>query len=236
MGGYLQGDMVRMVLDAGPMVKFIMGILLVFSVACWAIVLLKYRQFSSAGAESKLFLALFWKGKTLSTLFQETKELRNSPLAGVFRAGYGELNRLSQMRGGDTDGLPPDLSGLDNLDTAISKTGRGEIARLSGALGFLATAGNTSPFIGLFGTVWGIMASFRNIGHTGSASLAAVAPGISEALIATAAGLATAIPAVAFYNYYLNRLRHVEEETAGFSAEMINLVRRNALRRTGQGA
>ncbi len=235
MGGYLQGDLVRMVIDASPMVKFIMVILVVFSVSCWAIVFTKYRQFATAGTESKQFLDLFWKSKTLAAVFQESKELSNSPLAQVFRAGYGELSKLNQLRGAD-EGLAPDLAGLDNLHRALGKMGRSEVARLSGSLGFLATAGNTAPFIGLFGTVWGIMNSFRGIGVTGSASLAAVAPGISEALIATAAGLATAIPAVAFYNYYLNRLRFIEDEMEGFSAELINLVRRDALRRPAKDA
>ncbi len=228
----MQGDLVRMVLDASPMVKFIMTVLLIFSVACWAIIFAKFRQFSGARAESKQFLDLFWRSKTLAAVFQESKGLRNSPLAHVFRAGYGELNKLSQLRGGEGDIQVPDLAALENVHRALGKTGRSEIARFSGSLGFLATAGNTAPFIGLFGTVWGIMNSFRGIGLTGSANLAAVAPGISEALIATAAGLATAIPAVAFYNYYLNRLRLLEEEMEGFSVELINLVRRDSLRRT----
>jgi biopolymer transport protein TolQ len=230
MGGYLQGDIVRMVLDASAMVKVIMTILLVFSVVCWGIIFNKYRQFAAAATESKQFLDLFWKGKTLASVFQESKGLRQSPLAQVFRAGYGELNKLSQLRG-EGDALAPDLAGLDNIHRTLGKTGRTEVARFSSTLGFLATAGNTAPFIGLFGTVWGIMNSFRGIGLTGSANLAAVAPGISEALIATAAGLATAIPAVAFYNYYVNRLRFLEDEMEGFSAELINLVRRDALRR-----
>jgi biopolymer transport protein TolQ len=231
MGGYLQGDVVRMVLDAGAMVKFIMAILLLFSVSCWAIIFSKYRQFASAGTESRQFLDLFWKSKTLAAVFQETKGLVNSPLVHVFRAGYSELNKLAQCRVGEAEGLGPDLAGMENFHRALGKSMRSEISKLSGALGFLATAGNTAPFIGLFGTVWGIMSSFRGIGATGSASLAAVAPGISEALIATAAGLATAIPAVAFYNYYLNRIRLIEDEMEGFSAELINLVRRDALRR-----
>jgi biopolymer transport protein TolQ len=230
MGGYLQGNVVRMVLDAGPMVKVIMTILVVFSVACWAIIISKWREFGAAAVESKQFLDLFWRSKSLAAVYQETKGLRHSPLAQIFRAGYGELNKLAQVRGGEAEALP-DSAGLDNLNRALGKTGRSEVARLSGTLGFLATAGNTAPFIGLFGTVWGIMNSFHGIGLTGSASLAAVAPGISEALIATAAGLATAIPAVAFYNYYLNRLRLLEDEMEGFSAELINLVRRDSLRR-----
>lgn len=230
MGAHLQGDVIRMVLDAGPMVKLVMVILVAFSVACWAIIIAKYREFTAARTESKQFLDLFWRSKSLSSLYQETKGLRNSPLAQVFRAGYGELTKLAQVRGGEAEAAG-DPAGLDNLHRALGKTGRSEVVRLSGTLGFLATAGNTAPFIGLFGTVWGIMNSFHGIGLTGSASLAAVAPGISEALIATAAGLATAIPAVAFYNYYLNRVRLFEEEMEGFSAELINLVRRDSLRR-----
>ncbi|MFH0811003.1 MAG: MotA/TolQ/ExbB proton channel family protein [Pseudomonadota bacterium] len=230
MGDYLQGDVVRMVLDAGPMVKAIMGILLVFSLACWSIAFAKYRQFSAASNESKRFLDLFWNGKTLAAVFHETSKLESSPLARAFRAGYNEMNKLSQLRAAE-DGPAPDLAGLDNVQRALGKTGRAELGRLSGALGFLATAGNTAPFIGLFGTVWGIMSSFRGIGLSGTANLATVAPGISEALIATAAGLATAIPAVAFYNYYLNRLHFLEDELDGFSVEFMNLIRRDALRR-----
>ena len=228
MGGYLQGGVIQMVINASPMVKLVMAILLIFSVTCWAIIFTKYREFAAAAVESRQFLDLFWKSKSLASVYQESKGLRNSSLVHVFRAGYGELTKLSQLREGEGESLV----GLDNLHRALGKTGRSEVSRLSGALGFLATAGNTAPFIGLFGTVWGIMNSFHGIGLTGSASLAAVAPGISEALIATAAGLATAIPAVAFYNYYLNRLRQVEDEMEGFSAELINLVRRDSLRRT----
>jgi biopolymer transport protein TolQ len=183
-------------------------------------------------------LRIFWEGKQLSSIFADSKKLRYSPTAEVFRAGYVELNKLSQANSppdsskkvNDPTALNIELGGVDNINRAMRQATTSALTKLERALGFLATTGSTTPFIGLFGTVWGIMDAFRGIGMRGSATLAVVAPGISEALIATAAGLAAAIPAVVAYNYYINRIKVLSAEMENFSAELLNIVKRHFLK------
>ena len=161
------------------------------------------------------------------------------PLAEVFRAGYIELSKLSKTtqdsgrkpNPDDITSMSTELGGIDNVSRALRQAVISETTKLEKTLPFLATTGNTSPFIGLFGTVWGIMNAFKGIGVKGSASLAVVAPGISEALIATAAGLAAAIPAVVAYNYYLNRVRILVSDMDNFSSEFLNIVERHFLKK-----
>jgi biopolymer transport protein TolQ len=162
-----------------------------------------------------------------------------SSLAEVFRAGYAELQKLTRSvretsapRELDEEAVASvELKGMANVERALSRATSAESAKLESAISFLATTGSASPFIGLFGTVWGIMDTFRGIGVKGTAALAVVAPGISEALIATAAGLAAAIPAVIFYNYFLNRIRSITVEMDSFASEMLNLVERYRMKR-----
>jgi len=226
-----------MVFNAGPMVQFVLLLLLFFSVTTWAIILMKYRLFRRAKKESKNFLEIFWKSRNLSSVLKESKFLRYSPLAEMLRVSYIELNKMEEasvkLKDRNTaQGIiasNPQLADIDNISRALGRSINIQITRLGRHLSFLATTGNTAPFVGLFGTVWGIMSAFREIGLRGSANLATVAPGIAEALVATAAGLAAAIPAVMAYNYYINQLRILEAEMRNFSSDLINIINRDVL-------
>jgi biopolymer transport protein TolQ len=217
---------VAMVANAGPMVKAVMLILLAASVVSWLIILLKLFQFSRAGRNSATFLDNFWKSRSLATLYSEAAEFGPSPVSQVFRVGYLELGRVHKAK---LENRPA----IENVERALRRSATSESTRLFKYLPFLASCGNATPFIGLFGTVWGIMGSFHEIGLKGSANLANVAPGISEALVATAAGLAAAIPAVIFYNWYNSRLRVLETDINNFMADFVNILERDLLKRTG---
>jgi len=223
-----------MIMHAGPMVKFVMLLLLAFSLGSWTIIILKFTTFKKAREESAFFIDTFWKSKNLADAYKTAQETTASPEAAIFTLGFNELQKLGRSKAAKQKGdetLEMQLAGMDNLKRTLRKSEDQEIIRLSRSLSFLATTGSATPFIGLFGTVWGIMTSFQEIGMRGSASLAVVAPGISEALVATAAGLAVAIPAVVFYNYYNNELSNIEGDMQSFSADFLNLVERDLLSR-----
>jgi len=231
----------NLVHDAGPMVKFVLALLFFFSVWSWTIILWKFFQLRRAQRASDDFVERFWAADSLDKAFGEAGKFSNSPMARVFQAGYLELNRVRERRkrieeSGPDYGFPVrrELTGVENVQRAMNQETVKELNRLSYFLSFLATAGSTSPFIGLFGTVWGIMNSFRRLALLQSAGLAVVAPGISEALVATAAGLFAAIPAVIFYNYYINRLQYLESGLENFSAEFINIIERHYLKKLSQ--
>ena len=229
-GRHFHGNVLDMILGSGPMVQFVLLLLLFFSVVSWAIILMKYRVIKRSRKENDMFLDRYMKINKLSEVFPESKKFRNSQIAEVFRAGYTELVKIAGIRRealSDADSeISLEMRGLDNVERALNRACDSETTKLESSLGFLATAGSSCPFIGLFGTVWGIMNAFKGIGVKGSATLAVVAPGISEALIATAAGLAAAIPAVIFYNYYTNQVKTMAVETDSFSSEFLNIVER----------
>ena len=234
-------DILQMIFHAGPMVRFVLLLLLFFSITSWAIIFAKYRSIRKARKESANFIDLFWNSRGLSEAFAASKRLRYSPIARLFRVAYVELKKVSKSQSTSTASDVTDEASLgqkmvavDNIKRALRRAVNMEVTGLGKALPFLATTGNTTPFIGLFGTVWGIMNAFRGIGLRGSASLAVVAPGISEALIATAAGLAAAIPAVVAYNYFASKVRVLESEMHNFSADFLNLVERELMRRMGK--
>jgi biopolymer transport protein TolQ len=238
--GASQIDLIHMVTNAGPMVKFVLLLLVFFSIASWAIILIKYRYIRRAYRESAEFTEFFWKSRDLSNAFAKAKQLHGSPLARIFRIGYIELKKTSQagsgfLSGGSAPAEPTgtsfgaNVSGIENVKRALRRAINTEMTRMSQMVPFLATTGNTTPFIGLFGTVWGIMGSFSGIGLKGSANLATVAPGISEALVATATGLAAAIPAVIGFNYFMSKIRMIETELHSFSADFLNIVERDIL-------
>jgi len=223
-----------MMANAGLVVKLVMITLCIFSLVSWTIVIMKHLMFRKAKNASLDFLDAFWDSKTLNEAYDSAREHALSPEATVFVAGYNELKKISAAR---SSGTPPatlemQLATMDNLKRAVRKAQFLESDRMARSISFLATTGSATPFIGLFGTVWGIMTSFQDIGQRGSASLAVVAPGISEALVATAIGLAAAIPAVIFYNYYSNKLAEVESNVESFSTDFINLIERDILTRT----
>ncbi|MBU0733303.1 MAG: protein TolQ [Proteobacteria bacterium] len=240
-------DIVQMVVHAGPMVKFVLLVLFLFSVISWAIIFTKYRLLSRAKRETANFMELFWESRDLKKVYMESEALDFSPVARLFRAGYAEFSRFrklqstysdeGQNQSGRQEGRTGDGASLtrqalmDNLERSLKKASIDQNKRLERSLSFLATTGNTTPFIGLFGTVWGIMESFRAIGMKGSANLAVVAPGISEALIATAAGLAAAIPAVVAFNYFSQRVLSLQAEMDIFTTDFLSMVGRQFIRK-----
>jgi biopolymer transport protein TolQ len=201
----MQNTVVELILSAGLIVKGVMVILLSFSIISWAIIFYKWRFFSKVRKETGLFMKLYMRSKDLKHLFQSCRSLTMSPMSRLFRSVY-----------------TVEKKDREEIRRALRRYVALEAARLDRYLNFLATTGSTTPFIGLFGTVWGIMNSFRGIGAAGSASLAIVAPGIAEALIATAMGLFAAIPAVIGYNYFLSMARRMTIEIEDFSEELMD--------------
>jgi biopolymer transport protein TolQ len=233
-------DLIHMISNAGIVVQLVLLLLLFFSITSWAIIIVKYRYIKRSFKQSTEFTEFFWKSRDLSNAFAKAKQLHGSPLARIFRIGYLELKKTSQtgqpVNADSSDSSGNNLSfntrfaGIDNVKRALRRATNTEMTRMTQMVPFLATTGNTAPFIGLFGTVWGIMNAFSGIGQRGSASLAVVAPGISEALVATAAGLAAAIPAVIAFNFYMNKIRIVETELHSFAADFLNIIERDILR------
>lgn len=218
------------ILQASPIVQFTLLILIGLSVVCWGISFNKWRLLNKIRMLNELFLVQFWKSSSLDHLYDELETYRESPLARVFKSAYLEMKKLADVSPGlkgTTEAAKPQLTSIDNLERVIRKAIENELAIMESKLTMLATTGSTGPFIGLFGTVWGIMGSFHKIGATGNASLAVVAPGISEALVATAIGLAAAIPAVVLYNHFISKIRKEEIELNNFSADFLNIVKRN---------
>jgi biopolymer transport protein TolQ len=223
--------------DAGTEVWVVLLILLVFSVISWAIIVAKALLLRRFRRESEDFFEIYEQEPTFSAIYKEveTQGLERNPFAAIFVKGYRELLQISKTPApaGSPEGkareparLTVEWTGLDSVKRAIQQEGALQLHRFERALSFLATTGSTAPFLGLFGTVLGIIRSFHEIGIRGSASLATVAPGISEALIATAAGLAAAIPAVVAYNFFVQRIRGVASEIDQFTTEFLNLVER----------
>ena len=242
--GAFNNDTIQMVLNAGPMVKFVLLILFLFSIGTWAIIFLKFRLLRKARDETDDFLELFYESRDIKKIYRSSQSLKRSPVACLFRAGYAEFTRFRKIQGNDPESLSEagdarqsdyplrsQQTLMDNLERALRKAEIDQNKRLEKALGFLATTGNTAPFIGLFGTVWGIMESFRSIGLKGSANLAVVAPGISEALIATAAGLAAAIPAVVAFNYFTQRVTGLRAEMDIFATDFLSMVVRQLFKK-----
>jgi biopolymer transport protein TolQ len=217
--------------NATTVVKLVMLVLALMALGSWFISGMKLVRLAQARAASLKFLAIFWNkdegnawsGKRLEAIYAQIASLDASPLARVFRAGYVELAKI-------TSGTrAPDKDDLDNVERSLKRAAANEMTQLEDLLPFLATTGSVGPFIGLFGTVWGIMSSFLAIGNQRNASLDVVAPGIAEALIATAIGLVAAIPAVMAYNYFVRRIRVLESETEAFVSDYLNIVRRHFL-------
>jgi biopolymer transport protein TolQ len=202
----MKHSVIQLVLQAGYVVKGVLIILLLFSIVSWAIIFFKQRYFTRGNKETDQFLRAYRKSRDPKILYQTTKSLTVSPIANIFKSVY-----MDEMHRGKTE-----------TKRLLRRYEALESAKLEKYLNFLATTGSTSPFIGLFGTVWGIMNSFGGIGVAGAASLAVVAPGIAEALIATAAGLAAAIPAVIAYNYYLSMARRMIIDMEDFSEELLD--------------
>ncbi|MFW5877179.1 MAG: MotA/TolQ/ExbB proton channel family protein [Myxococcota bacterium] len=222
-------DPLSLMLDASPVVKLVLLLLTVMFLGSLFIVGMKSVRLSQARGASRRFLDFFWGGEDragwsadrLEGLYAQVRSYEASPLAALFRAGYVELARMGDARGGQAD--------VHNVERALRRASANQMTQLETLLPVLATTGSTAPFIGLFGTVWGIMQSFIAIHGEKNATLDVVAPGIAEALIATALGLAAAIPAVMAYNYFVRRLQVLEAEMDAFANDYLNIVRRHFL-------
>ena len=210
----LKFGIIGLLSDAGAVVLFVLAILLLFSIVSWAIIAFKFGYIRKSLKESKAFLDYFFEVYSVDKAFTKSEEYKSGSLARIFRSGYIEYRSF--------DGKGDSRHSRARIALAIKREANAENKRLASLVPFLATVGNTAPFIGLFGTVWGIMTSFHSIGFTQSASLAVVAPGISEALIATAAGLAAAIPAVMGYNYLTQKIGVIERDIDEFSSDFVD--------------
>ncbi len=218
-------DLVR---DSGLVVKAILYLLVLFSVVSWGIIAQKLRQIRRAKKESAKFVEIFWERRNLSSIHDASRELAASPVGQVFRSGYEELVRVSRSKKESPgDNLTTELGGVDNVTRAMKRATSVETTKLEKNCSFLATTASSAPFVGLFGTVWGIMDAFRGLSVTHSSSIQAVAPGIAEALIATAVGLAAAIPALMAYNYFVQQIKFLAVEMDNFSHEFLNIAERH---------
>ena len=229
-------SVIELVLQSSIVAKGVLLTLFIFSITSWAIMLNKYFVYRVAKSEDSKFLEVFSKTENLTKIYNFAKELQVSPLARLFLTGYRELYLFQEMakeerkkRGGLPLSSGEKLTERDikGISLALNKSINREVERFSKRLEFLATTGSTTPFIGLFGTVWGIMHSFRSIGVQGTASIGGVAPGIAEALIATAAGLVAAIPAVIFFNYFNNKVFVMTSSMDDFCQDFIYLAEKN---------
>jgi biopolymer transport protein TolQ len=218
-------SVVDMFSKAGPLVKTVMAVLALMSIAGWYVIGFKYFYIKRATRETMLFLDAFWRSKDIEHIYKTAQSLRHSPPAAMFLAGYTELAKLTNdgnaTRSRDTD--------LENVERSLRRTQLTEGTKLESMVPFLATTGSAAPFIGLFGTVWGIMTTFQAISEKGSATLQTVGPGISEALLATAIGLVAAIPAVMAYNYFQRRIRVHMSQMHTFEQDYLNIIRRHFL-------
>jgi len=207
--------------------RIVLLVLLLFSLISWAIIIYKGLALHGAYVHSQTFLQIFRKSSKFSEVNAVCQQLRASPLVGVFQAGYVEVNQ--QVRGAAPGATAPrpTVKSLESLTRSLIRAAGVESTRLERRLSFLATTASVCPFIGLFGTVWGIMTAFADIGRMGSANLAVVAPGISEALVTTAMGLLAAIPAAVFFNFFSSRVKVLTSMTDDFALEFLNIVERN---------
>jgi len=227
--------LLQLIADANPVSKAVLIILALFSVVSWGIILYKLWAFRRAARQSASFLDVFRRSNKFSEVQAVTRSVGDSPLVGLFQAGYAELTAQLRQQGatGNPGGSPaaaagrPTLKSLAAVDRALLRAAAVEVNKLEKRIPFLATTASVAPFIGLFGTVLGIMFSFARIGQTGSTNLGVVAPGIAEALIATAAGLFAAIPAVIYYNQLTNRVKLFASEMDDFAMEFLNIAERN---------
>jgi biopolymer transport protein TolQ len=220
--------LVAEVLRSGPVGVAVLISLATFSLVSWAIILFKGIVLHRARSHSRTFLDVFRRSSKFSEVNSVCGQLQASPLVGVFQAGYLEVNQ--QVRGASSGEGPsprPVVRSLEALSRTLARAATTEATRIERRVSFLATTASVTPFVGLFGTVWGIMRAFSDIGAAGSANLAVVAPGIAEALVNTAAGLAAAIPAAVFFNFYSSRIRVLGSMMDDFALEFLNIVERN---------
>jgi len=221
------GSVIDLVTQTGPVNQVVLALLLLLSVVSWAIIIHKSWAYRMAERHTRAFLQAFRRSAKFAEVQAACPAMPDSPLVGVFQAGYAEIT--AQLRPGNpvAEGARPLLKSLTAVDRALLRASALEVNKLEKKVTFLATIASAAPFIGLFGTVWGIMDAFRQIGGTGSTNLSVIGPGISEALVATAAGLFAAIPAVFFYNHFTSKTKALASEIDDFSLEFLNISERN---------
>jgi len=218
------GSILSLLLDADIIVQSVLLILAAMSIICWVIIFKKIRRISAAQRSTKIFLDAFWnKDQKMENIFAALEEYNGSPVAQVFSKGYTELVKLGRSQGQKSN---TKFDFESSIERAMRRAAADERTQLESMVIFLATTGSTGPFIGLFGTVWGILRAFQKIGETGQASIQTVGPDIAHALIATAVGLAAAIPAVVAYNFINRRIRVLVQEMHNFSSDFINVIKR----------
>ncbi len=232
-------DIIR---HSGPIGIGVLLLLVASSIASWAIIAIKYFHLRDAHRQTVRFLDFFWQSKRLEDVYEESEKLSTSPISQLFRAGYVELTKVTSNSAAPAmaaavagaaaplSARAPDTDGLENIERALRRASVTELTYLESKVSFLATVGSAAPFVGLFGTVWGIMGAFQDIYLQGNANLATVAKPISEALIATAVGLFAAIPAVVAYNFFLSKIKVLEGEMESFSSDFLNIVKRHFFR------
>ena len=221
------GGALGRIAQTGWVGRSVLLVLFVISLISWAIIIYKSVVLRKAARQSDAFLQIFRKSSKFSEVNSVCQQLRGSPLAGVFQAGYLEVNQQVRTGAGTAPQAKPTVRSLEALSRSLLRAATVEETRLDRRLSFLATTATVSPFVGLFGTVWGIMDAFGDIGRMGSANLAVVAPGISEALITTAMGLLAAIPATVAFNLFSTRIKGLTATMDDFALEFLNIVERN---------
>ena len=220
-------DYLSIVRQSSPVELAVLALLVAVSVVSWALIGVKAIQLNRAREQSITFLDTFWKGSRLDAIYQSARNLPNSPISRVFCAGYEELSKLAQSKDGKENAMSERLGGIENVERALNRASTSQITELESRVSFLGTVGATAPFVGLFGTVMGILSAFNEIAEKGNASLSTVAAPIGNALVATAAGLFAAIPAVVAYNSFVSRIKVFDTEMANFSSDFLNIIKRH---------
>jgi len=222
-------SIVEVVRNSSLVVNLVLGFLVLLSVLCWGVILFKFIQHRKAVIATEQFIDLFWKNSDFQEVYRKSEKMQDSPIATVFRSGYTEF--FETKRSWEAKGIHVIGSKVDelvaNIERAMKRESQTRNQLLENSLTLLATTASSAPFIGLFGTVWGIMDAFHVFGKTGNATLGTIAPAISEALIATAFGLAAAIPAAIFYNYFTSNLQKLEGEAANITSDFLNSIKRS---------
>jgi biopolymer transport protein TolQ len=222
-------DIVSLIVHASSVAKGTLALLALMSIVSWFVIGTKWLYLARAYRRSVAFVESFWRTQRLDDVWKASENSPPSPVSEVFRAGFVELAKLRKRRteaGGDAAAPETHIGDIESIERALSRARTMAVTEMENKVPFLATTASSAPFIGLFGTVWGIMNSFRNIGAKGAANLATVAPGIAEALVATAIGLVAAIPAVMGYNYLSRRIRVISAEMETFTNDFLNIIRR----------
>ncbi len=222
-------DLIKLLTSSRGIVLGVVILLLLLVALCIFVIIFKFIQITMAQSQSVNFLAKFWQSKRLDDIYRVAEGAKSSPIAAMFRAGYIELSKVKkqQAAGQDNASMHDKMGDADNVERALARAKLSESTKLENLLPFLATTGSAAPFIGLFGTVFGIMEAFLNIAAAGQAELSEVSQPIAEALVTTALALASAVPAVVAYNYFQRRLKVLGSEMSNFGSDFLNIVKRH---------